>query len=60
MSTPAEWHKSSYSANGPNCVEARESAHGADVRDTQNREAGHLGFGRTEWLAALAATTRTN
>jgi hypothetical protein len=56
MITSDKWHKSSYSANGGNCVEARESVHGADVRDTQNREAGHLSFGRTEWLAALAAT----
>lgn len=56
MSTPTEWHKSSYSANGNNCVEVRESTGGADVRDTQNREAGHLGFSRTEWVATLAAT----
>ncbi|WP_306368629.1 DUF397 domain-containing protein [Nocardiopsis sp. CC223A] len=54
MSNPADWHKSSYSANGANCVEARESAYGADVRDTQHREAGHLSFDRTEWSALLA------
>ncbi|CAL9374588.1 hypothetical protein SUDANB121_00940 [Nocardiopsis dassonvillei] len=53
MSTPAEWHKSSYSANGHNCVEAREDVHGADVRDTQNREAGHLTFDRAEWSALI-------
>lgn len=57
MYTP-EWHKSSYSVNGSNCVEARESEHGADVRDTQNREAGHLSFDRAEWLAALRVTSK--
>ncbi|WP_083903374.1 DUF397 domain-containing protein [Nocardiopsis alkaliphila] len=53
-----EWHKSSYSQNGGQCVEAREGAHGADVRDTQNREAGHLTFDHVEWLAALRVSTR--
>ncbi|MGW9349759.1 DUF397 domain-containing protein [Nocardiopsis flavescens] len=50
------WHKSSYSGGTNDCVETREHQSGADVRDTQNREAGHLSFSRTEWLAALAAT----
>lgn len=59
MSTPVGWHKSSYSSSGGNCVETREGVHGTDVRDTQNREAGHLSFNRTEWLAALAATLTT-
>jgi hypothetical protein len=49
-----DWHKSTYSNTGANCVEARESALGADVRDTQNREAGHLSFDRAEWSALLA------
>lgn len=54
MSTnPAEWHKSSYSHNGNNCVEAREHSDGADVRDTQNREAGHLTFDRAEWAGLV-------
>ncbi|WP_306366656.1 DUF397 domain-containing protein [Nocardiopsis sp. CC223A] len=48
------WHKSSYSSSGGNCVEVREHETGADVRDTQNRAAGHLDFGRTEWSALLA------
>ena len=47
------WHKSTHSPNGSDCVEAREGVHGADVRDTKHREAGHLTFGREEWLAAL-------
>ncbi|SHJ11044.1 protein of unknown function [Nocardiopsis flavescens] len=53
------FRKSSYSNDGGNCVEVREHTTGADVRDTQNREAGHLSFNRTEWLAALAATLTT-
>ncbi|MEU3306555.1 DUF397 domain-containing protein [Nocardiopsis sp. NPDC055551] len=54
MNTTSEWHKSSYSANGGNCVELREGVDGADVRDTQNREAGHLTFARDEWVALLS------
>lgn len=50
----ADWHKSSYSSGSQNCVEARESTDGADVRDTQNRELGHLSFDRSEWGALTA------
>lgn len=51
MST--EWHKSSYSSTGGNCVEVREGVSGADVRDTQNRDAGGLTFASDEWSALL-------
>ena len=47
------WHKSTYSDGGANCVEARESVAGADVRDTQNRELATLSFGQDEWAAFL-------
>lgn len=54
------WHKSSYSGgNGGDCVEAREHIGGADVRDTQNREAGHLSFGADEWSALLGVVVST-
>ena len=53
MSTNGDWHKSSYSANGGNCVEVRERPQGADVRDTQNRDAGRLSFRPGEWSALL-------
>ncbi|MFL1381152.1 MULTISPECIES: DUF397 domain-containing protein [unclassified Nocardiopsis] len=53
------FHKSSYSNDGGHCVEVREHTTGADVRDTQNREAGHLTFSPAEWFATLAATTLT-
>ncbi|MFL1429630.1 MULTISPECIES: DUF397 domain-containing protein [unclassified Nocardiopsis] len=55
MAYPADWHKSSYSGDSPNCVEVRERASGTDVRDTKNREAGHLSFCPSEWAATLAA-----
>lgn len=47
------WHTSSYSAGSGNCVEVAEGAT-TMVRDTQNREAGHLGFDPQEWTALLA------
>ncbi|WP_160050972.1 DUF397 domain-containing protein [Nocardiopsis sp. FR4] len=46
-----EWHKSSYSGGNNECVEVREHSTGTDVRDTQNRESGHLSFSGSEWLA---------
>ena len=45
----SDWHKSSYSGGTNECVEAREHQAGADVRDTQYRELGHLSFNRAEW-----------
>ncbi|TQN33416.1 uncharacterized protein DUF397 [Haloactinospora alba] len=47
------WHKSSYSANGANCVECRGNERMVQVRDTQNRQAGHLSFSASEWKAFL-------
>ncbi|PRX96674.1 DUF397 domain-containing protein [Allonocardiopsis opalescens] len=50
-----QWHKSSYSNGASNCVEIREHADRADVRDTKRREAGHITFDRAEWSAFLRA-----
>ncbi|QVQ50587.1 DUF397 domain-containing protein [Spiractinospora alimapuensis] len=50
------WHKSSYSAGSQNCVEVREHPGGADVRDTQHPDLGHLSFTASEWSAFLHAT----
>ncbi|MGW5876586.1 DUF397 domain-containing protein [Nocardiopsis terrae] len=50
------WHKSTYSDGGSNCVEVRGSASGAAVRDTQNRELGHLSVPPAEWTAFLRLT----
>ncbi|GAB3717605.1 DUF397 domain-containing protein [Nocardiopsis oceani] len=52
--TPLEFRKSSYSGSQGNCVEVADSSRGAAVRDTQNRESGHLAFGPAEWAALLA------
>ncbi|WP_198658995.1 DUF397 domain-containing protein [Nocardiopsis sp. FIRDI 009] len=53
-----DWHKSSYSHSGAQCVEVREHPTGADVRDTQNRDAGHLTFPRNEWQALVTLAQR--
>lgn len=56
----SDWHKSSYSGGTNECVEAREHSTGADVRDTQNRESGHLSFTRVEWNAFLQSARLTD
>ncbi|GAB3460622.1 hypothetical protein GCM10027570_45790 [Streptomonospora sediminis] len=53
--SPEDWGKSSYSSGSGNCVEVRDHANGADVRDTQNREAGHLELSSDAWAAFLVA-----
>lgn len=50
-----EFRKSSYSANGVNCVEVAETPDAVLVRDTQNRHLGHLGFSPGEWTAFLSS-----
>ncbi|WP_160051318.1 DUF397 domain-containing protein [Nocardiopsis sp. FR26] len=53
-----DWHKSSYSdGGGGNCVEVNEGPETVLVRDTQNRELGHLGFVSREWTALLSTLT---
>ncbi|MFF8768299.1 DUF397 domain-containing protein [Nocardiopsis dassonvillei] len=49
-----DWHKSGYSGNTGHCVEVREGVF-TDVRDTQNRQLGHLSAPAPEWAALLAA-----
>jgi len=48
------WHKSSYSANGGNCVEVTEGLV-TGIRDTQNRDLGHLAVPAPEWSALMSA-----
>ncbi|MFL1378061.1 MULTISPECIES: DUF397 domain-containing protein [unclassified Nocardiopsis] len=50
----SDWYKSSYSPNTGDCVECRRQPGTVDLRDTKNREAGHLSFSSSEWVAALA------
>lgn len=47
------WHKSSFSDGGSNCVEVREHASGANVRDTQHPEETELTFPSPEWHGFL-------
>lgn len=49
-----EFRKSSYSANGVNCVEVAETPDAVLVRDTQHRELGHLDFAPEAWAVFLA------
>jgi hypothetical protein len=53
-----EWVKSSYSnGTGGDCVEAcaRPTPSRVLVRDTQNRELGHLALPAQEWTALMRA-----
>lgn len=52
-----EYHKSSYSANHGECVEVAEGDV-TRVRDTQNREAGHLSVPAREWDALISVVRR--
>ncbi|MFD7368868.1 DUF397 domain-containing protein [Nocardiopsis alba] len=53
------WKKSTYSnGTGGNCVEARATAQGAAVRDTQNRALTELNLPAHEWSAFLTTLTR--
>jgi hypothetical protein len=49
------WFKSSESQGITNCVEAKRVPGLMLVRDTQNRDAGHLDFSGSEWAALVAA-----
>ncbi|WP_017578609.1 DUF397 domain-containing protein [Nocardiopsis valliformis] len=52
------WHKSSYSGGThQDCVEVAESEF-VLVRDTQNRDLGHLTFHRQEWANLLNTLQR--
>ncbi|WP_231972433.1 DUF397 domain-containing protein [Nocardiopsis alborubida] len=51
--TDINWHKSSHSgSSGGECVEVAEGQ-SVLVRDTQNRELGHLAFTTPEWTSLL-------
>lgn len=56
------WHISSYSSDtGHNCVEAGpflNEPQGFAVRDSTQRELGHLSFPSSEWSALLNSATR--
>jgi hypothetical protein len=49
-----DWHTSSHSGNEGHCVEVAEGVI-TGVRDTRNRELGHLSFDVREWSALVSA-----
>ncbi|SFT75707.1 protein of unknown function [Actinopolyspora lacussalsi subsp. righensis] len=55
MTTPHSWRKSTRSTNTDNCVEVGRLTDGAAIRDTKNRNAGHLTTTRTQWTAFITA-----
>ncbi|PSK89924.1 uncharacterized protein DUF397 [Murinocardiopsis flavida] len=53
---PGIWRKSSYSGSqGGNCVEVADTPGFSAVRDTQNRQAGHIVAPSAQWAALVAA-----
>jgi hypothetical protein len=52
--TNARWFKSSRSSGNGQCVEVAIQPDGVAVRDTKNREAGHLEFTPDEWNAFIS------
>lgn len=46
------WHKSSYSGSAGNCVEVA-GGESVLVRDTENRELGHIEYSPTAWTSFL-------
>ena len=53
------WRKSSYSTGqGGNCVEVGPAAEFIGVRDTENREMGHLAVSPAAWRAFVNGVAR--
>lgn len=48
------WRKSSYSGSQTACVEVALGAEAARVRDTKQRQAGHIEVSPDAWQALLA------
>ncbi|MEU2970692.1 DUF397 domain-containing protein [Nocardiopsis alba] len=57
MTSEITWHKSSYSANGANCVEVAEGPT-THIRDTQHRGLAELSVPASEWTALLSVLSR--
>jgi hypothetical protein len=57
-SEPRRWRKSSYSGNGPTCVEVGDTVGGLAVRDSKQPELGHLTFASTEWSVFVTSVKK--
>ncbi|WP_084628465.1 DUF397 domain-containing protein [Amycolatopsis nigrescens] len=52
------WRKSTYSGDKENCVEVAIGSDAVGVRDTKNRQAGHLAITPGAWRAFLECAAR--
>ncbi|WP_344969072.1 DUF397 domain-containing protein [Salinactinospora qingdaonensis] len=52
MKSDPQWHKSTYSASQGSCVEVAEGET-ILVRDTQNRQQGHIEYSSDAWTSFL-------
>jgi hypothetical protein len=52
------WRKSSYSANGGECVETASNRTGVHVRDTKHRDGAELKFSAATWRKFIASVKR--
>ena len=56
--TSPQWRTSSYSGTNGNCVEVATAGDARLVRDTKQRQAGHLSIGDHGWRSFLDTITR--
>lgn len=47
------WRTSSYTGGRGDCVEVADTPESVKVRDTRNRDLGHLAFPTDQWVALL-------
>jgi hypothetical protein len=54
LAAGARWRKASRSTAGNNCVEVAPATGATAVRDSKNRDGGHLTVGAGAWKAFIA------